>query len=191
MSAHVHFRFRVAMRTGNVSREDVLRMADVELADVITTLPTHLQPDETDSECLRILQAMQPWIKWQRFSVALVLLHLRMRMHCSLRMQWNEDDDIYGWAKTVAIESASRIIWITYNWDQPAETRNQWYYSTVRRYLCNFEKLTATGHYLFMSLAQPPYYLTNCQHTPPIFVTQGARRCEWHLKFWTMPESAT
>lgn len=129
MSAHVHYRFRVAMRTGNVSRENVLRMADVELADVITTLPNHLQPDETDSESLRILQAMQPWIKWQRFSVALVLLHLRMRMHCSLKRQWNEDSETYGWAKMVAMESATRIIWITHNWDQPAETRNQWYRS--------------------------------------------------------------
>lgn len=125
-TAKVHMRFRLAVRRQKSSRADAVRAADVELADVITTLPHHLQPDQPDHEELQDIEKTQPWIKWQRFSVTLVLLHLRMRIHSSLNRHWAAHGEQYTWAKSVAIESASRIIWISYNWDQPAEMRNQW-----------------------------------------------------------------
>ena len=125
-TARVHLRFRLAVRRNDALRADAVRSADVELADVIMTLPYHLQPDNTDTREIKDLESAQPWIKWQRFSVTLVLLHLRMRVHSSLNRHWAEHPKEYAWAKSVAIDSASRIIWISYNWDQPAEMRNQW-----------------------------------------------------------------
>ena len=123
ITARVHLRFRLAVRRNDALRADAVRSADAGLADVIMTLPYHLQPDNPDT--LEI-ESAQPWIKWQRFSVTLVLLHLRMRIHSSLNRHWADDGEQHAWAKSVAIDSASRIIWISYNWDQPAEMRNQW-----------------------------------------------------------------
>jgi hypothetical protein len=125
-TARVHLRFRLAVRRNDALRADAVRSADAALADVIMTLPYHLQPDNPDTQEIQDLESAQPWIKWQRFSVTLVLLHLRMRVHSSLNRHWAEHGEQYAWAKSVAIDSASRIIWISYNWDQPAEMRNQW-----------------------------------------------------------------
>jgi hypothetical protein len=119
-------RFRLAVRRNTALWVDAVKSADAELADVIATLPRHLEPDLPDPGELQELRHSQPWIVWQRFSVTLVLLHLRMRIHSSLNRHWAADGDQYAWAKSVAIDSASRIIWISYHWDQPAEMRSQW-----------------------------------------------------------------
>lgn len=126
ITARVHMQFRLAVRRNIASWVDAVKSADAELADVIETLPHHLEPDLADSCELQELRHSQPWIVWQRFSVTLVLLHLRMRIHSSLNRHWAAHGEQYAWAKSVAIDSASRIIWISYHWDQPAEMRSQW-----------------------------------------------------------------
>lgn len=134
MTAKVHFRFRMAARTHPACRAEVVRQADMELADVIASLPSHLGPEHRNVSSLEELDATRPWVKWQRFSVALVLLHCRMRMHWSLASLWRQDSKGYAWARTVAMESASQIIWISSNWDQPAEMRTQWYCYTLAEF---------------------------------------------------------
>ena len=125
MVARAHYRFRRALRWGESSRAEAVRKADIELADVIAMLPDHLQPESNDSSLQKTLQT-KPWIQWQRFSITLVLLNLRMRMYSSLRLRWLEDPADYGWARSVSVTAATEIIWISYNWDQPAAMRNQW-----------------------------------------------------------------
>ncbi|KAL3457454.1 hypothetical protein BJX64DRAFT_293133 [Aspergillus heterothallicus] len=128
-SASVVYRFRTRVRSGIQSHElaEAVRSADGDLAQVIDTLPPHLQPDiDPESEELCRLETSQPWIKWQRFDLTLVLLHLRLRLHRILQTQWLADPDKYSWAKSVAINSAMSVIWINRNWDQPSSLRKQW-----------------------------------------------------------------
>ena len=125
MVARAHYRFRRALRWGELTRADAVRKADIELADVIAMLPDHLQPEINDANLQKTLEA-KPWIQWQRFSITLVLLNLRMQMYSSLRLQWLENPAELGWARSVSVKAAAEIIWISYNWDQPPAMRNQW-----------------------------------------------------------------
>lgn len=122
----VYHRFRSALREGTRSVSEVVRLADDELAEVINTLPDHLQPDSGKSEEMQELELTHPWIEWQRFDISLVLLHHRMRINRSLQKEWQAAPGIYDWARAVCIRSAMDIIWITHNWDQPVAMRRQW-----------------------------------------------------------------
>ncbi|KAF3800101.1 hypothetical protein GCG54_00015480 [Colletotrichum gloeosporioides] len=122
----VYHRFRSALREGSRPIAEVVRLADDELAEVINTLPEHLQPDGGKRERMQNLEIEHPWIKWQRFDISLVLLHHRMRINRALQKEWMMSPGQYEWARTVCIRSAMDIIWITHNWDQPAAMRRQW-----------------------------------------------------------------
>ncbi|KAL3481569.1 hypothetical protein BJX99DRAFT_218517 [Aspergillus californicus] len=130
-TATVVYRFRSTIRPGLRSLDDIakaVRLADEELAAIIDTLPTHLQPDIDDvgDEELRQLQLAQPCIRWQRYDITLVLLHLRLHIHRILQAQWLSSPDDYNWARTVCVNSAMSVVWINRNWDQPASMRKQW-----------------------------------------------------------------
>ncbi|KAL2833346.1 hypothetical protein BDW59DRAFT_156847 [Aspergillus cavernicola] len=130
-TATVVYRFRATIRSGLRSLHDIARVvrnADEELAAIIDTLPTHLQPDidDVENEELRRLQIAQPWLRWQRYDLTLVLLHLRLRIHRTLQTQWLLSPGEYNWARTVYVSSAMSVIWINRNWDQPASMRKQW-----------------------------------------------------------------
>ncbi|KAL5337423.1 hypothetical protein BJX70DRAFT_246253 [Aspergillus crustosus] len=129
-TAAVVYRFRAAIRVGVPSLEDVVkivRTADEQLAAIISSLPPHLQPDaDIDNEELQRLERIQPWIRWQRHDITLVLLHLRLRIHRTLQLQWLLYPTEYNWARTVSVMSAKSIIWINRNWDQPVSMRKQW-----------------------------------------------------------------
>ncbi|KAF9874294.1 nucleus protein [Colletotrichum karsti] len=122
----VYHRFRSALREGTRAIAEIVRLADDELAEVINTLPEHLQPDGGKNPEIQDLEIAHPWIKWQRFDISLVLLHHRMRINRALQNQWLESPGQYDWARAVCIRSAMDIIWITHNWDQPAAMRRQW-----------------------------------------------------------------
>ncbi|KAK1635664.1 hypothetical protein BDP81DRAFT_376380 [Colletotrichum phormii] len=122
----VYHRFRSALREGTRSVSEIVRLADDELAEVINTLPAHLQPDGGKSKEMQELEIIYPWIKWQRFDISLVLLHHRMRINRSLQKEWLAAPGLYDWARAVCIRSAMDIIWITHNWDQPVAMRRQW-----------------------------------------------------------------
>lgn len=122
----VYHRFRSALREGLRPIAEVVRLADDELAEVINTLPEHLQPDGGKHERMQNLEIEHPWIKWQRFDISLVLLHHRMRINRALQQKWMMSPGQYEWARTVCIRSAMDIIWITHNWDQPVAMRRQW-----------------------------------------------------------------
>ena len=122
----VYYRFRASVRDGVHPITDLVRWADEELAEVINTLPDYLQPDSGETETIHRLEATYPWVKWQRFDITLVLLHHRLRINRVLQRQWLSSPGEYEWARSVCIKSATAIIWISHNWDQPATMRKQW-----------------------------------------------------------------
>ncbi|KZL75557.1 C6 zinc finger domain-containing protein (nucleus protein) [Colletotrichum tofieldiae] len=125
-TATVYHGFRSALRDGTRPVDEVVRSTDEALAEVINTLPDHLQPDSGRNKGMRELEDAHPWVKWQRFDISLVLLHHRMRINRALQNEWLEAPGQYDWARGVCIRSAMDIIWITHNWDQPAAMRRQW-----------------------------------------------------------------
>ncbi|KAF3388726.1 hypothetical protein F1880_003615 [Penicillium rolfsii] len=124
------YRFYAKIRSGSGSSEETVRAVktvDEELAEIIDNLPPLLQPDTVIAdEYLRQLQLAHPWIKWQRCDLTLVLLHMRLRIHRALHVQWLSPPGHHNWARSVSINSAMSIIWINRNWDQPASMRKQW-----------------------------------------------------------------
>ncbi|KAL3451351.1 hypothetical protein BJX65DRAFT_219278 [Aspergillus insuetus] len=128
-SATVVYRFRATIRSGLKSLDELtkaVRNADGELAQIIDTLPPHLQPEiDVENEEVREIEIDQPWVKWQRYDLTLVLLHLRLRLHRTLQAQWVSHPGEYGWAKAVSVSSAMSVIWINRNWDQPSSLRKQ------------------------------------------------------------------
>lgn len=134
-AATASYRFRRSLRYNpSYTIEDMIqtvKTADEELASVIDTLPSYLQP-ETSAETehrLHNIEETMPWVKWQRFDLALVLLHLRIRVNRTLQRHWSSNADIrqLEWAKTICTQAAQSIVWINMNWDQPASARKQWY----------------------------------------------------------------
>lgn len=128
-TAAVVYRFHRAIRSGVKNVEQLVRIvraADEELAEVIDTLPAHLQPENGDSEEIRRLEQDHPWVKWQRFDLTVVLLHIRVRINRALQKQWLLSPGTYDWARSVSVRSAMTVIWINHNWDQPATMRKQW-----------------------------------------------------------------
>src|ERR1041384_2551177 len=79
-TAQVYRRFTDSISRGAAPLEEVVRSADEQLAQIIVTLPEHLQPDFADvsrdgNEADDSGTPVEPWIKWQRFDITLVLLH--------------------------------------------------------------------------------------------------------------------
>jgi hypothetical protein len=134
-TARVYYRFLKAVRIGFDTLEEkirIVRATDEELASIIDTLPTHLQPDaDTDNmeQRLRQIESAKSWIIWQRFDLTLVLLHLRIRVNRTLQDQWlsSSSQQQSEWARLVSVRSAASIIWINSNWSQPLTMRKQWY----------------------------------------------------------------
>ncbi|KAG9495275.1 hypothetical protein J7337_013511 [Fusarium musae] len=130
-TSQVIYKFRISLKYGVKSLKnaiDIVKTADEGLASIIDSLPSHLQPESdavTDAE-IQDLESTQPWIKWQRYDLTLVLLHLRMHINRVLQKQWLSSPEEYHWARTVSVTSAMSLIWINRSWDQPASTRKQW-----------------------------------------------------------------
>ncbi|GAM37157.1 hypothetical protein TCE0_022f06834 [Talaromyces pinophilus] len=123
------YRFRATIRSafGILETIKAVKTVDEELAEVIDSLPRLLQPETNlEDEELHQLELANPWIKWQRYDVTLVLLHLRLRIHRTMQSHWLSDPDQYNWARSVSVSSAMSVIWINHNWDQPASMRKQW-----------------------------------------------------------------
>ncbi|PVI00134.1 hypothetical protein DM02DRAFT_593251 [Periconia macrospinosa] len=133
-SATVLYNFRKRIRSGPATlaeKAQIVRSADEELAKIIETLPTHLQPDSHTNEhedWLNRLECDKPWIKWQRFDLTFVLFHLRLLINRTLSDLWTtpSGETMFGWARTVCLRSALSAIWINKNWDEPASSRKQW-----------------------------------------------------------------
>jgi hypothetical protein len=109
-----------------------VRLEDKELACAIDTPPVHLQPDAErpkHKDTPHNTGPSLPWVTWQRFDLTSVLLNLRIRISRTLQVHWLSALGLINIdrARTVGIRSATSIIWIHKNWDQPSSMRKQWY----------------------------------------------------------------
>ncbi|KAF1993160.1 hypothetical protein P154DRAFT_450946 [Amniculicola lignicola CBS 123094] len=63
---------------------DNIQQADEELANLISTLPPHLQADEAETSITVERDKLLPWIPWQRRSITVMLFYFRMVIHRTL-----------------------------------------------------------------------------------------------------------
>ena len=125
-TAQVYARFRHALQHSRLPVGDVVRHADEQLAEIINTLPRHLQPEESSSRWTKQVQGLYPWVSWQRYDITVVLLHHRLRINRALQHAWRADPAQYGWARAICIDTSRDSIWISNHWDQPVARRRQW-----------------------------------------------------------------
>ena len=125
-SAIMYRRFRRALRQGVLPLSEVVRSSDEALAEVIDTLPEHLQPLGENSHRIGRLEQQYPWIHWQRFDITLVLLHHPLAVNRVLQKAWLKDPEFAG-SRAICLQSARHIMWITKNWELPIAKRRQWY----------------------------------------------------------------
>ncbi|KAF2111250.1 hypothetical protein BDV96DRAFT_189630 [Lophiotrema nucula] len=125
-TARAHQRFRRALRHSHKTKLEAVRAADEELADLIDTLPSHLQPDIGGAELISDLERRLPWIRWQRVDATLVLLYHRLCLHRILQKDWLQEPVTFASARAVSIKTAKDIIWISQNWELPVNERRQW-----------------------------------------------------------------
>jgi hypothetical protein len=125
-TAKSYHRFRMTMQSSGLAVVDIVRAADEELAELIDTLPTHLQADLEGAEHTNELEATYPWVRWQRIDTTLVLLYHRLRINCTLQESWMADPGSCASARAVCLRTARDIIFISQNWELPAHEKRQW-----------------------------------------------------------------
>ncbi|CAO2658334.1 Nn.00g060570.m01.CDS01 [Neocucurbitaria sp. VM-36] len=84
--------------------------ADDQLAGLIDQLPPHLQNDETETPETRNRDSNQPWIPYQKLSLAMVILYYRLAINRILQSHWLEGSTDYTRARSVCLSSAMGIV---------------------------------------------------------------------------------
>ena len=116
-------RFSRRLRSRNLPAEQVVQDADAELANLIDTMPSHLQPDGVhDTQ----RDEMYPWIAWQRWDLSLVFLYHRLYINRTLQKHWLATPQTLSGPRSICLSSASGIVWVTQQSLQPIEKRRQW-----------------------------------------------------------------
>jgi hypothetical protein len=125
--ATVYYRFRKTLQTQTDETINIVRTADKQLADIISGLPTHLQPDEPRTRWTDIRDTERPWISWQKWDLTLVLLYYRLAINRTLQREWHVSPEKLSGQRAICLDSARSILWISRNWDYPVAQRKQWY----------------------------------------------------------------
>ncbi|KAJ5833263.1 hypothetical protein N7474_001574 [Penicillium riverlandense] len=134
------YRFRAMIRSGSGFLDETVKAVkkvDEELAEVIDGLPRLLQP-ETDlkDEDLQQLELAHPWIRWQRYDLTLVLLHLRLRIHRTMQAQWLLYPD-----RALSYHIFVSAILLLSECQTDGVTETEEYYEAVRSALCLLEEV--------------------------------------------------
>lgn len=123
----VYQRFRRLLRSLDRPLVDLVRDTDNQLAEIISNLPAHLQPDEPADDYTKQRDETYPWVPWQRVYLTLVLLYYRMVINRTLQSSWLADEGKYGGPRAICLSSARGILLIQSKWKIPMAKRRQWY----------------------------------------------------------------
>ena len=122
ISITIH-RFRMNLRYRRMPPQQVVLQADAQLAELIDTMPSHLQPDAPHD--LR-REEMHPWIAWQKWDLSLVFLYYRLHINRTLQRCWLSAPEILSGPRSICVSSAKGIVWVTQHSNQPIAKRRQW-----------------------------------------------------------------
>lgn len=123
--AVVYHDFRESLAT--YSPADAVRQGDEKLAEIILTLPDHLQPDGLLGGAEKhALENEHPWLRWQRVNIALVLLSHRLHVNRFMLQHCQRASETAVSARAIATQTAEHILWISQNWEVPVAAKRQW-----------------------------------------------------------------
>lgn len=106
---------------------EAVRRGNEKLAEIILTLPGHLQPNESPGGAEKCkVENEHPWLRWQRVNIALVLLSHRLHLNRSMLQYCEATSETGISARAIATQTAEHIIWISQNWDVPVAAKRQW-----------------------------------------------------------------
>ncbi|RDW58397.1 hypothetical protein BP5796_12327 [Coleophoma crateriformis] len=125
----LYHRFRIALRAGPSDVAELVRVSDGLLAEMIDQLPPHLNPDEQKTTQTEERDEMYPWAPWQKFDLALTLLAIRLNINRTLQSQWSESSKTLSGQRSISLDCARSIIWISSKWQYPTVQRRQWHHS--------------------------------------------------------------
>ncbi|RDW56672.1 hypothetical protein BP6252_14058 [Coleophoma cylindrospora] len=125
----LYHRFRIALRAGPSDVAELVRVSDGLLAEMIDQLPPHLNPDEQKTTQTEERDEMYPWASWQKFDLALTLLAIRLNINRTLQSQWSESSKTLSGQRSISLDCARSIIWISSKWQYPTVQRKQWHHS--------------------------------------------------------------
>ena len=126
-TALVHHRFTQGIRKRTTDLEVLVRIADEGLADIIESLPAHLQPREEASPQSTDLENKYPWIRWQRVDLIMILLLLRSRINYECRKFWSDSPPTSLPRRSLCLQSAQSVIMLLEGADMPIHQRRYMY----------------------------------------------------------------
>lgn len=122
----INERFRRNLRFSQQPLLEIVQKIDNELAEIISTLPSHLHPDEPQNDYTARRDEAYPWIPWQRKYLKLVLLYHRMVVNRTLQRSWLVEQERYCGPRAICLSSARSILLIQREWTTPLTKRRQW-----------------------------------------------------------------
>lgn len=111
--AMIYYRFRYKLRIRQWPAEEVTQLvlaADEELANLIGDLPRFLQVEEPPTDITNERDAQNPWIKWQKQSLAMVFLYYRIAINRVLQQYWLQGSPNKARVRAICLSSAQAII---------------------------------------------------------------------------------
>jgi hypothetical protein len=127
--ATVYYRFResmVVIRTHDDDIAAVIQEADNNLAEIISSLPSHLQDYESTSQKNSERDAQYPWIPWQRKTITAVLLYYRIIVNRVLQPSWIDNPTTHGRARAICLGSARAIVDVIRTSQDPLSRSRTW-----------------------------------------------------------------
>ncbi|KAH7391561.1 hypothetical protein BKA64DRAFT_108482 [Cadophora sp. MPI-SDFR-AT-0126] len=132
-TALVHHRFTQGIRKTTTDLEVLVRIADEGLADIIESLPAHLQPREENMPQSTDVDDRYPWIRWQRVDLIMMLLLLRSKINYECRNFWSNSPPTSLPRRSLCLRSAQSVIMLSEGEDMPIYQRRYMTY-TLRLY---------------------------------------------------------
>lgn len=124
--------FRLSLRQTNGQTRQIASLVlrtDEALAEVIESLPSHLQMYQVPMDEALAVEKHKPWIAWQRLNLSLSLLYYRIVINRVLQDQWVQDPETFARTRAICLSSAQGIISLSAHFDPSLARHRPWYLS--------------------------------------------------------------
>lgn len=126
-TALVYYKFIQAVRKKETDLEVLVRKADEGLANIIDSLPRHLQPSGKELSQPLDVEDQYPWVPWQRVDLTTTLLLWRSKINYECRHFWSSSPPTSIARRTLCLQSARLVISLLEAADMPIYQRRYMY----------------------------------------------------------------
>ncbi|KAE9972500.1 hypothetical protein EG327_009483 [Venturia inaequalis] len=121
--------FRSSLRQTDGQTRQISKLVlrtDEALADLIESLPSHLQMHQVPTHEALADEKHSPWIAWQRLNLSLSLLYYRIVINRVLQDQWFQDPETFARTRAICLSSAQGIISLSAQFDPSLARHRPW-----------------------------------------------------------------